>query len=183
MHGRRAPERRVDVSARNTNLPRQVAGSLVHLGRARLQRFLGVEDGGELLVLDPDELDGVHRRGLVDGRHRRDLLAREPDLAGGEDTVLLLDRPPQSDRSVRPGHHGPHTGYALGGLHVHVDDARVRVRAAEDLGVQHVRHLDVADVLRGAEHLLARRQVWNARTDHRLFHGRPLISPACARTV
>ena len=59
-------------------------------------------------------------------------------------------------RGVLAGEHRVHAGQGGRARRVHAADARVRVRAAQDLGVQHARPRHVGGVHRGAGHLLER---------------------------
>ncbi len=58
--------------------------AVAHLRGGRVAGLLPIDDGGERLVLDLDQGQGLLGRPLVDGRHGRDLLAGVADLAVGE---------------------------------------------------------------------------------------------------
>src|SRR5262249_60622544 len=77
-------------------------------------------------------------------------------------------------RSVCAGARGLPAGPAASSLDVNVEDARVWVWAAQHLGVEHMRHLHVADVQGGAGDLLAGSDLRNVHADQWLRHPGPL---------
>ena len=110
-------------------------------------RLVWVEVGRQLLVGDVDEVERGDRRVLVHRGHRRHPVA---DVAHPVDAEGILVRRPRDDAvgrgHVAPGHHRVDARGGLGPRRVDGDDARVRVRAAQDLGVQHAGEPDVVGV-------------------------------------
>ncbi len=99
---------------------------------------LGVGDGAQRLVLDGNE---VERRGcdvFVDGRHGRHRIADESDLVRRERVLVLAHREDtEGDGEVLPRQHGFHAREARRLGRVDAQDLRVRMRAAQQFGVEH----------------------------------------------
>ena len=136
-------------------------------GRARLQRLQRIEDARQDLVLDLDELERPLRDVQRLGGHQRDRLAVEAHLIRGQHrhiraAALLLAGLArhvghQLDvGQVRRGEDAGDARQVARLAHVQPHDPRARLRAAEDLGVEHQRQREVARVHRGA-HGLAHR--------------------------
>ena len=127
--------------------------ALVHLGRARRQRRLHVQDGRKLLDVELDRLGGVTRLGIGLGHHPGDGFADVAHHPFGEDRVarLLLRRAVAADR--RPGA-GQASGVAeiVAGEHPEHPGHRRRLRGVEpgDPPVRHVRAQEVHVGLPGA---------------------------------
>ena len=81
-HGRRG-ERPIDVADDLADLADDVARSLVHQRRFRGHRGLGVDDGGERVIGDPDHLGRVRGAVRVCRDDRDDRLAHVTDLTRG----------------------------------------------------------------------------------------------------
>ena len=133
---------------------RGLVGAEVGVGEDRvLGGLLEVEHGGQLVVLDVDELGGVARLGGAAGHHHRDDLAGEGDPVGRHRRVrrrLLVgrDRPgvdadAELVAEVLAGQHGDHVGRGLGRLDVDASDRRVGEGAAHHRQVQHPGERDV----------------------------------------
>ena len=137
----------------------------------------GVEDGGELLVGDLDEVDGGSGGLLVDGGDGRDLIAHVADLVRGERHLVLDEGTPAALEGVLGGHHGPYAGQRLGSGGVDAQDAGVRVGAAEDLAGERAWRGDVGDVFGTARDFLEALDPWGGLPDDRqlvrLRHGAP----------
>ncbi len=111
------------------------------------QRFLRVEEVGKGLVHDLDQVERFDRRVLVHRRHRRHAVANVPDLVHAK--WILVPGP--GDDAVRHGHvaprdHGAHAVQRQSLRGVDRLDPRVRVRAPQDLRVQHAGEHDVVGV-------------------------------------
>ena len=120
-------------------------------GRVGVERVARVDDRGQRLVVDVDELERVACGVAVLGDDEGDLLALEAHLVGGEDgegVVRQRGDPRQAERlEHRAGDDGLHLRVRLGGRGVDALDARVRERAAQDGAVQHAGQHDVVDVV------------------------------------
>jgi hypothetical protein len=118
--------------------------------RVGVERAAGVDDRGQRVVLDVDELERVARRVLVRGDDERDLLALEADLVAGEHRLRVVgDRrhPRQAERlEVLRRDDRRDVGVRERARGVDGDDARVRVRAAQDRAVDHAGQADVVQV-------------------------------------
>ena len=87
--------------------------------RVRLERGLHVDDGGQRVVVDLDQLGGVDGGGLRLGDHDRDRLPDEPDPVGGQ----------RRARQLRVDDHQAVVGRQVEvGRGEHGDDARRRRR-------------------------------------------------------
>ncbi len=122
--------------------------------RVGLHRFVEVEDGRHLFVLDVDEVDRSLRGVLVDRRHRCDALTGEPDAVAGQDRHVLEVAAVEPVADVSPGDHGEDTRQRLGRRRVDADDAGVGVRAVEQLAPQHIIERQVGRIDRQAGDLL-----------------------------
>jgi hypothetical protein len=132
---------------------------LVDERRALRERRLGVDDGRQRLVLDLDELRRVLGRAAARRRDHGDRVARVPRLVDRDRLVLgrvrLLGRDPRARQrslplvgEIRAGPRGDDAGVGERGRHVHLRDARVRVRAAHDAEEHHPGGAHVVDPLR-----------------------------------
>ena len=112
-------------------------------------RLPRVDDGGQWLVLDVDEVERVVGDVGRLGHHRRHLLALEPNLVGRQHGlgVARQRRHPRQPvgRQHLPGHHGDHPGHGLRRRGVDVDDPGVGNRAAQQGQMEHSRQHDVVD--------------------------------------
>ena len=119
--------------------------------RAFLLCFHRVERNGERLVFDLDEVAGILGDVAVLGDNGRDRLAVMAHLLSGDQ--VLDDRAGAERRQRRrplrhvlARHDRDHARERRRLARVDADDARVRVRAAQDRRVRHARQLDVVDV-------------------------------------
>ena len=118
--------------------------------RVGIERLARVDDRGQRVVLDVDQLQRVVGRVLVGRDHECDLLALEAHLVAGQHGLRVVgDRghPGQPERLEILGRDdGGDVGMrqCLGG--VDREDARVGVRAAQDGAVHHARKLDVIEI-------------------------------------
>ena len=133
--------------------------------KASIPRALGIDDGRETLVLDPDELAGVCDLVAVLADDAGDGIADEADLVGRQ--RRHLHRPEPLDRR-RDSKRCCGAGQVLAGQHC--DDARrltclrdvdaanqrMSVRAAHEGGVEQAGRGEVADVAAAPEAELAR---------------------------
>ena len=128
--------------------------AFVDLRRALRHRLLGIEDARQRLVGHVDRLDAVQRGLLVggdDGGHTLSLVAHD---AVGQRRLVLHEGTELDLRHVLLRVDGQHAGDLLGLRGVDGLDARVRVRAAQDLAVDHRGQAHVVGVGRAAGDLL-----------------------------
>jgi hypothetical protein len=152
--------------------------------RVGVQRAARVDDDGQLLVLDLDQLERVAGRVAVLGHDEGDLLALEAHLVGGQHRLGVL-RHRRHPREVQPGQvgagdHGADLGVRDGRRRVDRQDLRVGQRAAQDRSVQHAGELEVVDVAALAAHeprVLLARHATVAQRHGRLFDGGHRVSP------
>ena len=107
-------------------------------------RRQGVVDGHhrrQNFVLDIDQRQRAKRRLLVVGNHRRDQIAVIAHLVDRENGLILDAHAVDGIEplEVFAGDDGVNAGSLRGARGIDSADARVRVRAAQDLGVQHAR--------------------------------------------
>ncbi len=156
-HAIRSPERFVYVAASGDRMRVRDIRSEVWMRqrRARLDCLFGVHDDRQRIVVDVDRVDGVARDVGVGGHRYGDGVADEVDAVACEDGVRRRlqagDRRGARHGAARRVHVGAgkdadHAGDRLRGRGVDADDARMRVRAAQDRGVQQARELHVVDV-------------------------------------
>ncbi len=144
----------------------QVVGRLrVKLRCVRLQRFRGIDDGGQLLPVDGDRIGGVARLAARPRHDDRDGLADIAHRVGGERrigahihgaSVLRRDRPTADQVAdavsgeLRAGEHLDHARHLGRGGGVDLADLGVRVRRANERPVAHARHAHVVGVAAAA---------------------------------
>ena len=151
----RLGEAGLHVTAVEGDVARDVAGAGVDFRRAWRERRTRVEHRRQFLVVDPYLLQRV-QRGVLVGRHDRGhLLTDEAHLVDGEHVLVLADDSPGL-RRVGAGEHRLHAWGAPRRLDIDVANARVGVRAAQDLGVQHARQLEIRRVQRRTADFLPR---------------------------
>ena len=127
--------------------------------RAGRQRLLERGDGGQRLVVDLDQLERLARPRLVLGDHRGHRLALVAHHVDGEDGPVA-ERGAEvrvAPVEVGAGDHGVDAGH---GARARVTsmrpDPRVRVRRAQERGVQPCPAAQVGDVARPARDLVQR---------------------------
>ena len=133
---------------------RQVVGLAVLVvadqRRVVVERLAGVDDGGQRLVVDVDQLQRVARRVLVGGDDERDLLALEADLVARQHGLGVVgDRrhPGEPERlEVLRGDDGGDVRVRERLGRVDRVDPRVGERAAQDRAVEHAGQPDVVEV-------------------------------------
>ena len=123
-------------------------------------RFIDVDDVRQHLVFDLDQGDRLFGDGVADRGDGGDGMAFVIDLLARHDVARDVPevhrdafRPDVVEflrRQVGGGHDRLHTGQLLGGGGVDRQDFGVRVRAAQDLAVDHARELQVGAVHRAA---------------------------------
>ena len=133
--------------------------------RAGLQRLLDVEHRGQRLVVDADLCEGLEGLALAVGDDGDDRLALVAHLVDRERRLVVLAEIDQAEQRVEIARHvgaaddPAYPGGALGLDGVDAADARVRVRAAQHLQMQHALQLVIVEIGRGAgdmtEHVLA----------------------------
>ena len=114
---------------------------LVDEGSAVRQRLAGVEDRGQLLVLDFDQVERFLGAVRVDRGHGRHRLTDEPHLVEGERRLVAEDGTEIGEDAgfldVVAGQDGRDARHLLGARRVDADDTRVGGGAAQKLGVEH----------------------------------------------
>ncbi len=153
---------------------------VLRLPQPRLDRHHGLQR----LVLDPHRLAGSGCSLLVDGGDRRHRVAHVAHLLRLQRALVLGDREDaEADGQVLAGDHGLDARDPSRRAGVDRQDAGVRVRAAQDLAVQHSRQRDVVRVDGGADQLgrrigLGERPPDDVQPAHRLAVPRAAISTA-----
>ncbi len=115
----------------------------VQHGRVGREGRLGVEDGRQRLVLDLHERQRLLGHVGVLGGDGDDALADVAHTVASEQRHVAQADADERARQVGAGEDGMDAGHAARGAHVEVDDARVRVGAAQALrpelsGAHHV---------------------------------------------
>ncbi len=151
-----AVDRGVDLAELQVHVLRDVT-VLAVLGDCRFgagQGLVRVEMGLEDRVFDLDQLQRVDGRVLVEGRDRGDGLADVAHLVHGERRLVLgPGQDAEFYRQIGADDDREHPGQRAGAAGVDGLDDRVRMRAAQQLRVQHARQLDVVGVDRRAGRL------------------------------
>ena len=130
----------------------QVAAELVvDQGSARTKRRVRIEDGGQLLVVDPDESCGFLRDLFGEGGHSRDLVPDAADLAAVgratlEGQVILGEADGMLLHAVG-GDDGEHARERLGGARVDAAHPRVGILGPQNGPVGHAWQDDVVEEL------------------------------------
>lgn len=134
------------------------------------KRLLARRDRGQQLVFDSDQPQGavggllIHRGDR--GDHVSDiahLVERDDRLVADRDAVIGVG---QLCR-VGPGHHRSDAGECLGPARIDRQDARMRVRAAQHLGVKHPGNDDVKGIARRAGDLVGTIERGDRRAERR----------------
>ncbi len=113
----------------------------------RPERVLDRHHRLEDVVLDPDRVAGGGGRLLVSRGDGGDGVADVPDLLVLEGALVLRHRQdPELDRKVLTGDHGLDAWNPAGRRDIDAADARMRMRAAQDLAVQGAGQHDVVGV-------------------------------------
>lgn len=145
-------EGRLDVAVLEVERGEHVVGHVLEYPRGPgLHRLLGVHDGGELLVVDLDQVEGVLGEAPGLGGHRGDGLAGVDGLLHGHG--VLLDGIPRpaahgvgQARQLLPGQGRHHPLKARRLRDIYPLDVGVGVRAPEHRGVERPLELDVVGV-------------------------------------
>ena len=126
----------VDVSAR-------VQAFVVKDRRARLHRLLGIEDGGQDLIVDLDQPCGCFGGGLGFGDDGGDALADETHdvvqhvgIVGIDEVILVRRRAVEPARNVLPGEDGDNSGNRHRLVAANGANAGMRMRRTQDLEMQ-----------------------------------------------
>ncbi len=135
------------IAALEADLVGDVAPARMNAGRFFIQGFLGRQDGGQFFVLDLDQVQRIAGDLFCGGSHGCHLFPRKAHQAVGQNAPLLVAHAPGRARCICPGQHGFHTGQRTRCSNVDAHDARMRIGAAQQLGMQHARQLEVARVL------------------------------------
>ena len=154
-------ERRVDVAAADRPVERFVVRNIrMQLRRARFVRRHRIDDRGQRLVVDVDELERVVRLIRRFGDDDADDVADVADEVARAAAVCrhLQVRVGQQPRArhrlqrvnFRAGEDGDDAGRALRARRVDACDARVCMRAAQHRGVHHVGQREIVGVGRRA---------------------------------
>ena len=157
-------ERAGDVGGGSrSRLGADAAHVLVQDWGTRLQGLVNVDDPGQHLVVDLDQLEGVGRDSVRYRRHRRDrvthierLLARH-DVAAVEAQVLDAEGGrlvPWELDEVLADHDGLHAGERQGLVGVDGPDAGMGVRAAQDPAPEHAGQGEVGSEGSTSRHLV-----------------------------
>lgn len=119
--------------------------------RVRVHRLEGIDQRGQRLVFDDDRVDAVIGRIAVGGDNEGDLLILKQHLAVGQNHLHVAGQgrhPGEIHRLQRLGSDDrEHAGHLQRLAVVDLLDARMRVRRADEVAMQHARQLDVVDVI------------------------------------
>ncbi len=138
---------------------------LVDHGRAGLERVLDIEDRRQRLVVDTDLSQRLESLALRACDHRDDRLTLVADLVGGQRRLVVLAEVEQAQERIEVARHvgaaddAADAGGAFGLGRVDPADARMMMRAAQNLQVQQAGELVVVEKGRRAgdvaDHVLA----------------------------
>ena len=167
-----------DIALAEPPTPEDVA-ALVDDGGAGTERVEGIEDAGQLLVVDLDQFGGAVgdlRRLGGDGDHglalEADAIRRQHRLGGEHGSRRRLGHAPRQlhaqlvARHVGVGEDRRHTGKLRGRARVDPHDAGGGVGAPHDPPVEHPRQREIARVDGPAAHLLPRVRPRRTLADH-----------------
>ena len=129
---------------------------LVQDRRGRLHRLDRIDDVRQDLVVDLDQLERRLRDRLARRRHRRDRMAVVERLLARHGVAghVAVGRAGLDLREIVARHHRLDAGKLLGGRDVDRLDARMRMRAAQDLSDQHAGQVEVGAELGAPGHLV-----------------------------
>ena len=168
-------ERRVRIAARDSRAAEHVDVLRIDLRRARLDRLHRIEDRGQHLVFDLDELRRLARDPIVVRRDGREHVAHVTHFLAHRDEArpVVVEQPvPALARNVRRGHDRMNSGQCAGLRGVDPFHLRARMGRERERAVQHPFARHVRDVRPRAEHeldaLVARERITDAALRFRL---------------
>ena len=150
--------------------------SFVHQRRAGFQRIVDGAYGGQLFIVNFDQIDRLLRGRAVHRRHRGDHVAGVAHFVGG-DNLLIAHIGAKGIRGNLNGvarEHGEHARQSVGSTGVDAANARVGQRTAQHLGNGHPRQAHIAGVNRLAGNLVRAIDAADVLTDS--CHGPTLLS-------
>ena len=158
-----------------------------HRWRARLHRPERIDGRLQHLVLHLDEIERFFRDGGLVRGDRRDRLSRKDDTVDREDRVRARRRLALELGNVGRRQHGADAGQRARFAHVDPDYSCVRVRAAQQLGVEQAARRDIRHVLHAARDFLRpiRPRDRQPNTSHvaRRLHHAHRDTPWCAASL
>ena len=153
-------EGRIHVAHVDARRSREV-GAVGRVDQRRvLQGRIDSSDGGQRLVIDLDQVQGILRYVPALGHYYRHGLSSVAHGIGGERPLQVVVQPRQGKdahgdgleqiRHVGVGEHGRDSLESQRGRGIYPTHVGVRVRAAQNCRVQHSGHADVIQVLPGS---------------------------------
>ena len=171
-HMRRGLHRRVGVAELEGNRLVHVALAVDRFAVAQ-DRLLDRHHRRQRLKLNVDQVERFVGDPLVRRCDRGDRIADIADLLARERLLVLADREDaELDWQVIPGEDGQHAGVRPSARRIHAQDARMRVRTAQDTPVDHPRQGQVVGELRLSADLGKRVGLDQRLPDDRQFLGR-----------
>ena len=151
--------------------------------RRRIEGLIDRENGGQLLVIDPDE--GRSQHGRIDGfrGHRCDRLAGELRLANREHRSIVVRRSVSRNRlrQIGSGHHAPYAVDSGGRGRVDAPDACPGAAKVNELDLQRIVEMYVRDIALCTSHPLDAADARDRPADPVFRH--PRSDSAAARTA
>ena len=141
------------VTALELDMLGHIVASRVDAEGLLVHGLLGRENGGQLLVLDPDQIQRIACNLVGHGGHGSHFLATITHHTLGQDGSFLVMRPPECGRRILTGQNRLDARQRARLGSVYANDARMRVRAAQNLAMQHAGKLEISSVDGPAKHL------------------------------
>jgi hypothetical protein len=114
----------------------------VHAGSVRAQRLFSIKDGGQHLILDADQAQGILRQGFALRRHHGHLITHKThDVIEGEQVRIN-----RHGWHITMRQHHMHSGQAHCLRDIDIDNTGMGMRAAQRTSVQHSRPFEIRGV-------------------------------------
>ena len=130
--------------------------------------FLGRQNGRQFFIFHPNQIQRVACDLVGNSGHGGHLFAAITHHAFGQDGALLVMRPPKIGGRILAGQNRLDARQRARLAGVYASDARMRVRAAQNLAVQHAGKLEISCVDGPAKHLCLGRHLWSVHAQRGL---------------
>ena len=136
----------IHIAAFKLNMVGDVVALRVDAKGLLIHGLIGGHDGRQLFIFHANQIERIAGNLIGDGRHGCHFFTAKTHDTLGQNRALLVVHAPEVGRRIGTRQHGFDTWQGFGSRGINADNARMRVRAAQNLAVQHARDLDVAGI-------------------------------------